>query len=67
MIGNKEAYNITLKRFRSAEKYLDSPERTSEECKKWEGKFLEIVRELSQYINKHKDMTDKEILEGFKI
>jgi uncharacterized protein YifE (UPF0438 family) len=65
----KQQYNKHLQRFNKACAYLDAPERTDAEVKKWEPEFLKLCRELSKCITMMDKQgikyTDDEIKRGF--
>lgn len=64
-----EKYNLLLRRYHRAVKWLDDPVRTEEEREKYIDNFREILQGLNFYLKKIKEtginLTSKQILEGF--
>lgn len=66
----KKKYNEILATEKKAEAFFDNPNKSMAEKEKWLPKFNQIIVELSLMMKQYreltgKEMTSKEVLEGF--
>lgn len=65
----KERYTQVIARERKAEEYFQG--KTERECEIWMPEYLKIIQQLSLMLGEYKrltgkEMTEKEVWEGFK-